>query len=239
VNSISYFFSDKIVLSMYRAKILNETEMPEIQRTVMELAKGMNLPKPRVAIISINTPNAFATGRNPENSVVALTTGIINLLSENELKGVIAHELAHIKNRDTLVSVIAAVMASVITYMGFFLRYALFSGRRDKNSAGAMLMAFIAPISATLIRLAISRNREFSADKTGATACKNPEYLASALEKIHSNVQKFPMVNGNPATSHLFIVNPFSARNMLSLFSTHPPVEERLKMLRNMEKQKH
>lgn len=235
MNGISYFFSDKIVLAMYGARILKETERPELHKTVKELAKEMGLPEPKIAIIDMKTPNAFATGRNPKNSVIALTTGVIDLLSENELKGVISHELSHVKSRDTLVSTIAAVMASVITYFSYSLRYTVLSGRRDDNdNVGRILMAFVAPISATLIRLAISRNREFGADKSGAVACKHPEYLASALEKINSNIQRFPLTTGNPATSHLFIVNPFNARTMLGLFSTHPPVEERVKRLQAM-----
>ncbi len=238
INFISYWFSDKIVLFMYRAKPASEEEYPKLHSMVKDLANRSNLPKPRLYIIKVNHANAFATGRNPKHSAVAVTQGILDLLSEDELKGVLAHELSHIKNRDILISTIAAVIAGAIAYLTYFARFgAMFGGRDRQGSANLfqiLLLAILAPIIATLIRLSISRSRELMADESGAKLIKNSKPLADALVKLHSSASRNPIRMGNEATAHMFIVNPFSASALTALFSTHPPVNQRVGKLRAM-----
>lgn len=244
MNLIAYFFSDKIVLAMYGAREIPEDESPSIHRIVRELAASAGIPKPRVYYIPSPSPNAFATGRNPSKGVVALTDGILRLLNESEIRGVIAHEIAHIKNRDTLVQVVAATIAGAIMYLADMLRFSLFffgGGRSDEREDGGgiggllglIAISIIAPIAAMIIQFAISRSREFLADETGAKISNDPLSLASALKKIAGYAEKIPM-NANPATSHMFIVNPLSGSSILSLFSTHPPVEKRIERLYRM-----
>lgn len=238
MNFGSYWFSDRIVLAMYRAKPINESDDPELFSIVRNLASRAGLPMPRVYRIPQPTPNAFATGRNPENAVVAVTDGIRSLLTTEELSGVIAHELAHIGHRDILISSIAATLAGAIMMLASMARWALIFGGgrdRDNNPFGALLMAILAPIAAIIIQMAVSRSREYQADKTGARIAGNPDSLASALEKLTIASKKVPMAS-SPATSHMFIVKPFSGRGMLSLFSTHPPVEKRVARLREMKR---
>jgi len=239
MNFGSYWFSDKIVLAMYRAREIKEADNPELYKTVKEVSQLANLPMPKVYIVPTNNPNAFATGRNPKHSAVAVTNGIMGLLSKDELKGVFAHELAHIKNRDTLIQTVAATIAGVISYLAFFARFAAIfgGGSRDRDSGGVfelLALAIITPIIATIIQLAISRSREFLADETGAKTIHNPTALADALQKLHIGVKHNPLRFGNTSTSSLFIVNPFSARGLVNLLSTHPPMEERIKRLKNM-----
>uniref|UniRef100_A0A832A505 Protease HtpX homolog n=1 Tax=Desulfacinum infernum TaxID=35837 RepID=A0A832A505_9BACT len=243
MNFGSYWFSDKIVLAMYRAQTVTEHEAPELYRMVRELAMSAGLPMPKVAIIPSETPNAFATGRNPEKAVVAVTEGILRLLSADELRGVLAHELAHVKNRDILVGTIAAALAGAIMFIADMVRWsALFGGFRGSDEeeggglgiVGAMVLSIVAPIAAMLIQMAISRSREYLADETGAMIAQNPLGLAKALEKLAIASQRIPMVEAKPATAHLFIVNPLSGGALLNLFSTHPPIEERIRRLRAM-----
>jgi len=238
MNFGSYWFSDKIVLRLYRAKPIGESEDPELISIVRNLATRAGLPMPRVYRIPQPTPNAFATGRNPENAVVAVTDGIRSLLTPEELSGVIAHELAHIGHRDILISSIAATLAGAIMMLGSMAKWALiFGGGRDKddNIFGTLLMAFLAPIAAIIIQMAVSRSREYQADQTGAKIAGNPDSLASALEKLTMASKKIPMAS-SPATSHMFIVKPFSGKGVLNLFSTHPPVEKRVERLREMKR---
>jgi len=240
MNFGSYWFSDKIVLAMYRAKPISESDDPELFSIVRNLASKAGLPMPRVCRIPQAAPNAFATGRNPENAVVAVTDGIRSLLTTDELSGVIAHELAHIGHRDILVSSIAATLAGAIMMLGSMAKWALiFGGGRDKddNLFGTLLMAFLAPIAAIIIQMAVSRSREYQADQTGAKIAGNPDSLASALEKLTTASKRVPMAS-SPATSHMFIVKPFSGKSVLGLFSTHPPVEKRVERLREMKREK-
>lgn len=239
MNFGSWWFSDKIVLMMYRAKPVAEKDDPELFALVKDVAHLSKLPMPKLFIIPTMNPNAFATGRNKDHAAVAVTEGILQLLSKDELRGVIAHEMAHIKNRDTLVSTIAATIAGVISYLAFFARWgAMFGGMGRDRDSGEMIqmlaLAIITPLLAMIIQLAISRSREYLADETGAKAIHNPYALASALEKIHEGVKHKPLRFGNASTSSLFIANPFSAKGMISLLSTHPPMEERVKRLRSM-----
>ncbi|ROR03509.1 zinc metalloprotease HtpX [Desulfosoma caldarium] len=243
LNFGSYWFSDKIVLAMYRAQRVAEHEAPELYRMVRELAMQAGLPMPKVAIIPSETPNAFATGRNPNNAVVAVTEGILRLLTANELRGVLAHELAHIKNRDILVGTVAASLAGAIMFIANMLRWgALFGGFRGGDDEegggvgllGAMALSIVAPLAAMLIQMAISRSREYLADETGARISQDPLGLAGALEKLAIASQRLPMVEAKPATAHLFIVNPLSGGGLVNLFSTHPPIEERIRRLRAM-----
>ncbi len=239
MNFISYWFSDKIVLAMYGAKPVSEAEAPDLYNIVARLSQKAGLPMPRVYIIENDQPNAFATGRNPENGVVAVTTGIMRILTREELEGVIAHELAHIKNRDILVATIAAAIAGAISYIAQMAQWAMiFGGGRDRDDEGgnplvALVMIIIAPIAAMLIQLAISRSREYGADDGGAEICGNPLYLANALRKLDYAAKRIPM-DANPATSHLFIVNPLSGGGLVKLFSTHPPIAERVERLERM-----
>jgi heat shock protein HtpX len=238
LNFGSYWFSDKIVLAMFRAKPISESDDPELISIVRNLATRAGLPMPRVYRIPQPTPNAFATGRNPENAVVAVTDGIRSLLTPEELSGVIAHELAHIGHRDILISSIAATLAGAIMMLANMAKWALiFGGGRDKdnNPFGALLMAILAPIAAIIIQMAVSRSREYQADQTGARISGNPDGLASALEKLTVASKRIPMAS-SPATSHMFIVKPFSGRSVLGLFSTHPPVEKRVERLRGMKR---
>ncbi len=239
MNFFAYWFSDKIVLAMYGAQPVSEVEAPELYSIVRQLAHNAGIPMPKVYVIDAEQPNAFATGRNPEHGVVAVTTGIMRILTREELAGVIAHELAHIKNRDILVSTIAAAIAGAISYLAQMAQWALMFGGRSSdedrgNPFAALLMVIIAPIAAMLIQLAISRSREYGADEGGAKISGNPLYLANALRKLHFASQRIPM-EANPATSHMFIVNPLSGGSGLAkLFSTHPPIEERIERLEKM-----
>lgn len=242
MNFVTYFFSDKIVLAMYRAKEVKEKDSPNLFKIVKEVAHDAKIPMPRVYILPSETPNAFATGRNPKHSAVACTHGILNLLTKEELKGVIAHEISHIKNRDTLIMVIASTIAGVISYLAMMARFAAIfggvGGRDNRNGGNAislLVLAIITPIIAMLIQLAISRSREYLADESGAKIIKNPDALASALEKLETGVKAHPLRMGSEATSSLFIVNPFRASTMLALLSTHPPMKERVKRLKEMK----
>ncbi|UZP68637.1 zinc metalloprotease HtpX [Desulfovibrio mangrovi] len=241
MNVGSYWYSDKIVLRMYGAQEIDEADAPGLHRMVEELAQKAGIPKPRVCIIQQDAPNAFATGRNPEHGVVAVTSGIMRLLSPEELKGVIAHEIGHIANRDILVQSVAGVLASAIVTVANMMQWmAIFGmGSNDDEEGGsnpfaALLLAFLAPVAASLIQFAISRSREYLADDTGARLAGNPLHLASALEKLNAYSQHVPMRAGNEATAHMFIVNPFAGANLARLFSTHPPIEERVQRLRDM-----
>ncbi len=238
MNVGSYWFSDKIVLSIYGAREVSPEEAPTLHQIVEELASRAGIPKPKVYIIPSSQPNAFATGRSPKRGVVAVTEGILELLTPEELMGVIAHEMGHIKNRDILIQTIAATLAGVIMFVSDMVKWAAIFGMgrddEDSNPFLAIVLAIVAPIAAMLIQLAISRSREYLADETGAKLSGNPEYLASALEKLEAYSQRIPMESGNPATAHMFIVNPFKGDFLISLFSTHPPIEERVKRLRSM-----
>jgi heat shock protein HtpX len=241
LNFGSYWFSDKIVLAMYRAREASEAEAPELYQIVHNVALRAHLPMPRLYIVPSESPNAFATGRNPEHAVVAVTDGILRILNREELEGVLAHELSHVGNRDILVSSIAAALAGAIMMLANMARFAAFFGGvgrdRDENGGGGILgllfMSILAPIAAMLIQMAISRSREYMADSTGARTVGNPLGLASALEKLERAKEVVPM-DARPETAHMFIVNPLSGGALLSLFSTHPPIEERIRRLRAM-----
>lgn len=243
MNLGSYWFSDKIVLGMYRAKPLDESDAPELYQIVRELSMNAGLPMPRLFVIPSETPNAFATGRNPEKAVVAVTEGLLRILNREEVRGVLAHELAHVKNRDILVGSIAATLAGVVMMLADMVRWAAifggFRGGDDEEGGGGGLIAglvisIVAPIAAMLIQMAISRSREYLADETGARFAGNPQGLAAALEKLAAASHRLPMTEAKPATAHLFIVNPLSGRAFANLFSTHPPIEERIRRLRSM-----
>ncbi|MFC1741868.1 zinc metalloprotease HtpX [Nanoarchaeota archaeon] len=240
MNVGSYFFSHKLVLFMYKAKEAKQSEYPELHSMVKEVSHLARIPKPKVYIIPSDSPNAFATGRNPKNAVVACTNGIMHLLTKDELKGVIAHEIAHIKNRDILIQTIATTIAGVISYTAMMARWAAifggFGGDRDNDGGilGFLVLAILAPIIALIIQLAISRSREYLADETGARTIHNPHALASALEKLEHGIKRNPLRFGNKTTSSLFIANPFSARGMFALFSTHPPMKKRIAKLNSM-----
>ncbi len=239
MNFFSYWFSDRMVLAMYGAKPIEESQAPALYRIVRTLATRDSIPMPRVYLIPSETPNAFATGRNPQHAAVAVTEGIMRILSEEELEGVLAHELSHVKNRDVLIATIAATLAGAITYLAQMAQWAMiFGGRRDDEEEGGgvmggILMAILAPIAAMLIQLAVSRAREFQADASGARLAGKPWGLAKALEKLETASKAIPM-DASPSTAHLFIVNPLSGQNLLRLFSTHPPIEERIARLRSM-----
>jgi len=239
MNLGSYWYSDKIVLKIYKARELSPSESPMLHGMVEELARNAGIPKPRLYIIPDQTPNAFATGRNPQNAAVAVTEGIVRLLSPDELRGVLAHETAHVLNRDILIQSVAGVLASVIMMVANFMKWgAIFGSNRGRGGGPqaiiALLLAMLAPIAAALIQMAISRSREYHADATGARLSGNPLALASALNKLTMSNQREPMHEGNPATAHMFIVNPFAGAGMGKLFSTHPPVEERIARLQSM-----
>lgn len=236
LNVFTYWYADKWVLRLYRARLVSEAEEPELHRIVERLTSNARLPKPKVAIVPSDTPNAFATGRSPSHSVVAVTSGAIKLLDKEELEGVLGHELAHVKNRDMLINTMAAVIGAVISYVMFFSIFA--GGRRDRGGGGllAILALVLIPFAAMLVRLSISRTREYGADQGGARISRNPGALARALRSLQSAVRATPMQRGNPSTSHMFIVNPFRSVKMSSLFSTHPPTEERVRRLEEMAK---
>jgi len=239
MNFGSYWFSDKIVLAMYKAKEVTRETSPKFYNMVEELTRNANLPMPKVYIINDPTPNAFATGRNPQNAAVAATTGILQGLNNEELAGVMAHELAHVKNRDILTGTIAATLVGTITFVAQMAGWAMMFGRgNDDDDAGngiaSLVLLIVAPIAATLIQLAISRSREFAADAGGSSISKNPLGLASALGKISRANQLKPVNHVTPASAHMFIVNPLSGGGVMKLFSTHPPVEERIKRLQEI-----
>jgi heat shock protein HtpX len=235
MNLGAYWFSDRIALKMSRAEPIEESEAPRLYQMVRDLCTRAELPMPRLYMIPQDQPNAFATGRSPKRSAVAVTRGITQLLSEDELRGVIAHELAHIRNRDVLIQSVAATIGGAITYLGYMLMW--FGGGEDDDSPlgliAPLLLAILAPIAAMIIQLAVSRQREYSADATGAAVCGNPESLASALLRLEEGAQAIPM-QANAATEPLYIVKPFSGGGLASLFSTHPPIEERVRRLRQM-----
>jgi heat shock protein HtpX len=237
MNFFSYWFSDKIVLKMYRASEVTPQQAPELYNMVASLARQAGLPMPKVYMIPKETPNAFATGRNPDHAVVAVTEGLVRVMQPKELMGVLAHELAHIKNRDILIGSIAATMAGAVMILASMARWTAFLGGGSDDDEGGLgaigliVMSILAPIGAMIIQMAISRSREYLADATGAGFAGNSEGLASALEKLGAYSKKIPM-NANPSTAHMFIVNPLSGRNLMNLFSTHPPLEERIAKLR-------
>lgn len=240
MNFVSYWFSDKIVLAMYRAKKVTEAEAPKLHRIVNNLCQSAQLPAPKVYVIPDATPNAFATGRNPNHAAVAVTEGILQLLSEDELEGVLGHELAHVQNRDILISTIAATIAGAIFMLADWARWAMIFGRhgddRDEGSNPLvfMVMLIVAPLAAMLIQMAISRSREYLADASGARICGRPLSLANALRKLTMGVQRIPMHTANPSTAHMFIVNPFLGGGLMTLFSTHPKIELRIAKLEKM-----
>jgi heat shock protein HtpX len=241
MNFVSYWFSDKIVLRMYNAQEVGEEDHPAFYSMVARLADKAGLPMPKVYIIPDQSPNAFATGRNPENAAVAATEGILRILSMEELEGVMAHELAHVRNRDILIGTIAATFAGAISMIGNMLQWGaiLGAGHSDDEDGGgsligSLVMAIVAPFAAMLIQMAVSRSREYLADETGAQICGKPLALANALRKLHNASHTIPMEEANPATAHMFIVNPLSGGALMSLFSTHPPMEERIARLEAM-----
>jgi heat shock protein HtpX len=241
MNFFSYWFSDKIVLRMYGAQEIGEQDHPAFYGMVRRLAARAALPMPKVYIIPDQSPNAFATGRNPQHAAVAATEGILRILTPDELEGVMAHELAHVLNRDILVGTIAATFAGAISMIGNMLQWgAMFGvGRNDDEEGsggliGSLVMAIIAPIAAMLIQMAVSRSREYLADETGARICGRPLALANALRKLHNASQAIPMQDARPATAHMFIVNPLTGGGVMSLFSTHPPMEERVARLESL-----
>ena len=240
LNFGSYWFSDKIVLKMYKAQEVSESVAPDLYSIVRNLALEASLPMPRVYIIPEETANAFATGRNAEHAVVAVTAGIMRILNREELEGVIAHELSHIKNRDMLISSMAATIAGAISMLATMAQWAAIfgGGRSDDDDHGGIIgliaMVIFAPLAAAVIQMAISRSREYLADAGGANITKNPYGLAAALEKLTKASQIIPM-NANPSTAHLFIVNPLTGKSLMNLFSTHPPLEERIARLRSMK----
>ena len=244
MNFGSYWFSDRIVLAMYRAQPVDEAQAPGLYRIVRTLATRAGIPMPRVYVLPDETPNAFATGRNPQHAAVAVTDGIMRIMSEEELEGVLAHELSHVQNRDTLIMAIAATLAGAITYMAHMAQWAMIfgGGRRDSDEdsgggglVGGLLMIVLAPLAATLIQLAVSRSREFQADASGAQMAGQPWGLAKALEKLEMASKVAPM-QATPATAHLFIVNPLTGGGWTTLFSTHPPIAERVARLRAMSR---
>jgi heat shock protein HtpX len=242
MNFVGYWFSDKIALSMSGAKPVSESEAPDFYRMVRELCRRAELPMPRLYVIPSATPNAFATGRNPQHSAVAVTSGIMNILSRDELEGVVAHELAHIKNRDILISSVAAMIAGAISQLAHMAQWAMMFGgmsrdRDEDNGGGSLLgglaMMIVGPIAAMLIQMAISRSREYQADATGSEICGRPLSLANALLKLENGNHRFPM-DVNPAQAQMYIVNPLTAGGIARLFSTHPPMAERVKRLQDL-----
>ena len=241
LNFGSYWFSDKIVLAIYGAKEVNPNEAPELYRTVQDLAEKANLPMPRVYIAPMEAPNAFATGRNPKHAVVAVTQGMLNTLPMDEIRAVLGHELAHVKNRDTLLSTVAATMAGTITMLANMVKWAaIFGGLRgddDDEGGGAiglLVLAILAPIAALLLQLAISRAREYIADRDGAIISGTPLSLADALKKMDAIAHQRSLTAGSPSVSNMFIVNPFSGSSIIALLSTHPPIQKRIERLEAM-----
>ncbi len=242
MNFIAYWFSDKIVLAMYGARPVSEAEAPELYRMVRTLCQRANLPMPKIYIIPTQAPNAFATGRNPKNAAVAVTEGLLRLLDEEEIMGVLAHELAHVKHRDILIQTVAATVVGAITMLADWGRWMLFWGAmggddEDNNPLGlimGIILLVVIPIAAVLINLAISRSREYYADEGGAKICGNPLWLASALKKLAYGVEAYPMEKVNSGTAHMFIVSPLKGDSIMSLLSTHPPIEERIRRLEAM-----
>lgn len=239
MNFVSYFWSDKIVLMMYQAKPLKIQEYPWLHSLVKDLCKKAELPLPKLYLIPSEQPNAFATGRNPNHAAVACTEGILKLLSREELRGVLGHELSHVKNRDILICTIAATIAGVISYIGSMVRWGGMMGGGNREDKGGLLelvvLGILTPILAVLLQLAISRSREYLADESGAKLLKDGKHLASALLKLESGTRQVPMRMGNQATSALFIANPFSGRSILGWLSTHPPIPERVSRLKKMK----
>jgi len=233
MNFVSYFFSDKIALATYRAQAVTREQLPRVYQVVERLTQKAGLPMPKIYVIPTESPNAFATGRNPQHASVAVTQGILNLLNDEELEGVLAHELGHVNNRDILISSIAATLAGAITYAA---RFAMFFGgggdREDRRGGGlaALAMMILAPLAAMLIQLAVSRSREYQADETGAHLTGNPYALASALGKLDAYSRRIPM-QASPSTAHLFIIQPLLGVNVGNLFSTHPPIAKRIERL--------
>lgn len=238
LNFVSYFFSDKIALKMYRARPMPREELPRAYQIVERLTQRIGIPMPKMYVIPTESPNAFATGRNPAHASVAMTQGILNLLNDEEMEGVLAHELGHVRNRDILISSIAATIAGAITYLAEMGRWAMIFGgyeRSDNDRGGggglaALFMLIVAPIAAMLIQLAVSRSREYQADATGAHLTGNPYALASALQKLDTYSRRVPMA-ATPSTAHLFIIQPLLGMNFGSLFSTHPPIAKRIERL--------
>ena len=238
MNVLAYWNSDKIVLRYYKAKEVNEKTAPDFYRMMQMLSQNANLPMPKIYIIENEQPNAFATGRNPQNAAVAATTGLLQRLNQAEIAGVMAHELAHIKNRDTLIMTVTATLAGALSMIANFAMF--FGGSRDRNNGmgiiGVLVVAFLAPLAASIVQMAISRAREYEADKVGAQICGKPNWLADALEKIALKAGEIDneAAEGNPATAHMFIINPLHVHKIDGLFSTHPPTAERIRRLRAM-----
>ena len=239
MNAVSYWFSDKIVLAMYGAQPLGEAEAPIVHRIVRNLATRAGIPMPRLYLIPSPATNAFATGRSPQHAAVAVTEGILRVMDEQELEGVLAHELSHVLNRDVLISTVAATIAGAISMLANVAQWGMmFGGSRDEEGRSAnpialLLTVILAPLAAMLIQMAVSRSREYQADASGARLTRNPLGLASALAKLQQATRMVPM-EANPATAHLFIVNPLSGRSLMTLFATHPPIEDRIARLRTM-----
>ena len=237
INVIAYWFSDKIVLAMYGAREVSEADQPRLFAVIRSLTTQAQLPMPRVYVIPSSTPNAFATGRNPNHAAVAVTDGLLKILSEDELEGVLGHELAHVKHRDILTGTIVATMVGTITFLARMAGWSMmfFGGSRDdrrgSNGLAELFLIIVAPLAAVLIQLAISRSREYAADEGGSSISHKPLSLANALRKLERGVEQLPMENANPASAHLFIVNPLRGGGILSLFSTHPPIEARIERL--------
>jgi len=239
MNGVSYWFSDKIVLRMYGAKEISTDKAPTLYRIIRDLTLRAQMPMPKLYLIPQEAPNAFATGRDEKHAAVAVTEGILRILDERELRGVLAHEISHIKNRDILIGTIAATMAGAISMLANMAHWGMiFGGRSSENREGghpivALLMIIVAPLAAMLVQMAISRSREFGADATGATISGDPSSLANALRKLERGAQRIPL-EANPATAHMFIVNPLTGGGLMTLFSTHPPMEERIRRLESM-----
>jgi heat shock protein HtpX len=241
INFFSYFFSAKIVLAMYRAKEVTENDQPELFKMVRQVSQLANIPMPKLYIISSANPNAFATGRNPQHAAVAVTTGLMDLLEEDEMKGVIAHEISHVKNRDILIATIAATIAGVISYLGIMARWsAIFGGfgGGDNDNGGNLIsllvLGIITPVMAFLIQMAISRSREFQADESAAKILHNPHGLIKALQKLEQGTRKHPLKFGSEAGASMFIVNPFTSKNFMKILSTHPSTEDRVNRLKSL-----
>ena len=234
MNFGAYFYSDKLVLRMYKAQPVTEAEFPQVYQMVRDLCRRGDIPLPKIYRIPTQQPNAFATGRNPENAAIAFTDGILNMLDADEFKGVLAHELAHVKNRDILIGTIVATMAGAISMLANIAQWGMIFGGRDSRGGGhpvlQIVMIILAPIAALLVQMAVSRTREYQADRTGAELMGTPVPLANALAKMERGAKQIPM-NAEPATAHMFIVSPLSGKDMMSLFSTHPPMEKRIAAL--------